>query len=295
MSNLQMQSLSRTLIFIGLLALGAAAGSALASIFSLAVFGQSVGLAPGMAMPSDPESWWQLHLQNFISQAMGFGLTTWVAWRLWRDVPEGVSGGHSVGRKANVLLLAILATVFSSPLLAASFELNTSLIPAGGSLEAVFLPLEKMLEKLTTFMASAEGSKRLVVLFSVAAVPAVFEELAFRGVLQPLLIRFTGRAWLGIVLSALIFSAIHFQFYGFLPRVLLGGLFGWLAYRTGSLLPGMAAHFVNNALAAVTLWSTGSMGEDLIEVTTLVMVISLVLTGGTASVIHRLAPRSAPL
>ena len=295
MSNLQMQSLSRTLIFVGFLALGAAAGSALASILSLAVFGQGVALAPGMAMPSDPESWWQLHLQNFISQAVGFGLTTWVAWRLWKDVPEGVSGGHSVGRRANVLLLAILATVFSSPLLAASYELNTSLIPAGGSWEAVFLPLEKMLEELTTFMASAEGSKRLVVLFSVAAVPAVFEELAFRGVLQPLLIRFTGHAWLGIALSAVIFSAIHFQFYGFLPRLLLGGLFGWLAYRTGSLLPGMAAHFVNNALAAVTLWSTGSMGEDLIEVTTLVMVVSIVLTGGAASVIHRLATLPEPV
>ena len=108
--------------------------------------------------------------------------------------------------------------------------------------------------------------------------PAIFEELAFRGVLQPLLIRATGHAFWGIVLASIIFSAIHFQFYGFLPRVLLGALFGWLAYRSGSLLPGMLAHFVNNALAAVTLWVTGSMADDLMDLTPMVVGASLVLT-----------------
>ena len=72
----------------------------------------------------------------------------------------------------------------------------------------------------------------VVILLSVAALPGIFEELSFRGVLQPLLIRATGSAFWGIALTAIVFSAIHFQFYGFLPRVLLGALFGWLAHRT---------------------------------------------------------------
>ena len=106
---------------------------------------------------------------------------------------------------------------------------------------------------------------------------AIFEELSFRGVLQPLLIRATGSAFWGIALTAIVFSAIHFQFYGFLPRVLLGALFGWLAHRSGSLIPGMAAHFANNALAAVTLWVTGSMTDDILDLTALVVI------GGTAA------------
>jgi len=292
MTTEQTQALSRTFIYLGVLLIGTISASVLASGVSLLFFGSGVSVTPGMPVPSDPASWWQLHLQNFISQAIGFGGTAWVAWRLWKDVPEGLLG-NPAARKANVLGLAILATVFSSPLLAASYELNTHLIPEGGMLEALFLPLEKMLEALTTFIASAEGAKRLVVLFSVAALPAVFEELAFRGVLQPLLIRVTGHAWIGIVLASVIFSAIHFQFYGFLPRVLLGMLFGWLAYRSGSLIPGMAAHFVNNALAAVTLWLTGSMGEDLLDVTTPLILLSLVLTGALIWGLDRVIPRAS--
>jgi len=103
--------------------------------------------------------------------------------------------------------------------------------------------------------------------------------LAFRGVLQPLLIRCTGNAWVGILLASIIFSAIHFQFYGFLPRVLLGMLFGWLAYRSRSLVPGMAAHFVNNSLAAITLWYTGSMTDDFMDITWPLMLASALLTG----------------
>ena len=292
MTTEQTQALSRTFIYLGVLLIGTISASVLASGVSLLFFGSGVSVTPGMPVPSDPASWWQLHLQNFISQAIGFGGTAWVAWRLWKDVPEGLLG-NPAARKANVLGLAILATVFSSPLLAASYELNTHLIPEGGMLETLFLPLEKMLEALTTFIASAEGAKRLVVLFSVAALPAVFEELAFRGVLQPLMIRVTGHAWIGIVLASVIFSAIHFQFYGFLPRVLLGMLFGWLAYRSGSLIPGMAAHFVNNALAAVTLWLTGSMGEDLLDVTTPLILLSLVLTGALIWGLDRVIPRAS--
>ena len=125
---------------------------------------------------------------------------------------------------------------------------------------------------MTAFLASGEGLQRVAILLGIAGLPAIFEELSFRGVLQPLLIRATGNAFWGIALTAIIFSAIHFQFYGFLPRVLLGALFGWMAHRSGSLLPGMVAHFVNNALAAITLWVTGSMTDDILDLTPLVVI-----------------------
>ena len=271
------QGISRSLIFLGLLLVGTVVASVVATFLSGVLFDGVVAMVPGGDMPTDDASWWQLHFQNLCSQALGFGGAVWLAIRLWdRSALQGLPG-RSVGRNTSVLLLAILATVASGPLLMASYELNGLLIPEGGLLERLFKPLEVMIEAMTAFLASGEGVKRIVILLSVAGLPAIFEELSFRGVLQPLLIRATGSAFWGIALTAIVFSAIHFQFYGFLPRVLLGALFGWLAHRTGSLIPGMAAHFANNALAAVTLWVTGSMTDDILDLTPLVVI------GGTAA------------
>ena len=271
------QGISRSLIFLGLLLVGTVVASVVATFLSGVLFDGVVAMVPGGDMPTDDASWWQLHFQNLCSQALGFGGAVWLAIRLWdRSALQGLPG-RSVGRNTSVLLLAILATVASGPLLMASYELNGLLIPEGGLLERLFKPLEEMIEAMTAFLASGEGVKRIVILLSVAGLPAIFEDLSFRGVLQPLLIRATGSAFWGIALTAIVFSAIHFQFYGFLPRVLLGALFGWLAHRTGSLIPGMAAHFANNALAAVTLWVTGSMTDDILDLTPLVVI------GGTAA------------
>ena len=271
------QGISRSLIFLGLLLVGTVVASVVATFLSGVLFDGVVALVPGGDMPTDDASWWQLHFQNLCSQALGFGGAVWLAIRLWdRSALQGLPG-RPVGRNTSVLLLAVLATVASGPLLMASYELNGLLIPEGGLMERLFKPLEEMIEAMTAFLASGKGVKRVVILLSVAGLPAIFEELSFRGVLQPLLIRATGNAFWGIALTAIVFSAIHFQFYGFLPRVLLGALFGWLAHRSGSLIPGMAAHFANNALAAVTLWVTGSMTDDILDLTPLVVI------GGTAA------------
>jgi len=271
------QGISRSLIFLGLLLVGTVVASVVATFLSGVLFDGVVAMVPGGEMPTDDASWWQLHFQNLCSQALGFGGAVWLAIRLWdRSALQGLPG-RPVGRNTIVLLLAILATVASGPLLMASYELNGLLIPEGGLMERLFKPLEEMIEAMTAFLASGEGVKRVVILLSVAGLPAIFEELSFRGVLQPLLIRATGSAFWGIALTAIVFSAIHFQFYGFLPRVLLGALFGWLAHRAGSLIPGMAAHFANHALAAVTLWVTGSMTDDILDLTPLVVI------GGTAA------------
>ena len=83
---------------------------------------------------------------------------------------------------------------------------------------------------------------------------AIGEEMLFRGTLQPILsCLFQSPAW-GIVITGFIFSAIHFQFYGFFPRWLLGMLFGWLFYRTGKLSVAVWAHFLNNFIAVLAAW-----------------------------------------
>jgi membrane protease YdiL (CAAX protease family) len=79
-------------------------------------------------------------------------------------------------------------------------------------------------------------------------VPALCEETLFRGGLQNFLYRSTGNSWLAIIVVSIIFSIVHFSFYGFLFRVLLGFILGWIYHYSGKIWLNVLAHFLNNAL-----------------------------------------------
>ena len=91
-------------------------------------------------------------------------------------------------------------------------------------------------------------------LLIIALIPAVGEELTFRGVLQQSLTRGLKNPHVAIILSAAIFSFIHFQFLGFLPRMFLGILLGYMFYVSGSLWTSILMHFVNNGTAVVVYY-----------------------------------------
>ena len=84
----------------------------------------------------------------------------------------------------------------------------------------------------------------------IAVIPALGEELFFRGTIQKILTEWRS-AIRAIWLSAIVFSTIHFQFYGFIPRLLLGAYFGYLLFWSGNLWLPILAHFINNAMAVI--------------------------------------------
>lgn len=88
----------------------------------------------------------------------------------------------------------------------------------------------------------------------IALLPAIGEELLFRGGVQRSFTKMFTNPHLAIWLSAIIFSAIHMQFFGFFPRMLLGAAFGYIYWWTGSLWYAMFAHFLNNAYAVCVAW-----------------------------------------
>lgn len=94
----------------------------------------------------------------------------------------------------------------------------------------------------------------LVNIGMIALLPALAEELMFRGALQRALGRMFNNTHVAIWFSAFIFSAIHMQFYGFLPRLFLGAGFGYLYFWSGSLWYAIFAHFINNAYAVCAAW-----------------------------------------
>lgn len=109
----------------------------------------------------------------------------------------------------------------------------------------------KLTEVMTSFGSISDLMIGIVV---IALLPAIGEELVFRGMFQNELLRSSKNIHVAIWVSALIFSAIHFQFYGFVPRLLLGALFGYLYYWSGNLLIPMFAHFFNNAFGVIMIY-----------------------------------------
>ena len=91
-------------------------------------------------------------------------------------------------------------------------------------------------------------------LIMIAALPAIGEELIFRGIFQRIFAEWTKNIHWGIIIAAMLFSALHFQFYGFLPRMILGVLLGYLFYWSGSIWIPIIGHFVNNAAAVIVYY-----------------------------------------
>jgi membrane protease YdiL (CAAX protease family) len=112
--------------------------------------------------------------------------------------------------------------------------------------------LAEMTKLLTHFNTPADYAIGMLV---IAILPGVGEELVFRGFIQNELFRNNRNIHLAIWTSAILFSAIHMQFFGFIPRVLLGALFGYLYYWSGNLAIPMIAHFFHNGFTLTMLYS----------------------------------------
>ena len=132
-----------------------------------------------------------------------------------------------------------------------SMTLPKSMAPV----ENVIRDLEDQLKELTKILTSFETPSYFVVsILIVAILPAVGEELIFRGLLQNIFREIFRNYHIAIWVAAIFFSAIHMQFYGFLPRMLLGALFGYLYVWSGNILLPMLAHFLNNFLSLALLY-----------------------------------------
>ena len=114
---------------------------------------------------------------------------------------------------------------------------------------------EEMLAELTRFLTQFNTTSQMLMgLLAFALVPAIGEELVFRGILQPNLGRWTGNHHAAIWISAFVFSAIHVQFFGFFPRMALGVIFGYLYFWSKNLWVPIAAHFMNNGFTVLMLF-----------------------------------------
>ena len=104
---------------------------------------------------------------------------------------------------------------------------------------------------LDIFMAPCTFWTMILNVMIIAVLPAIGEELIFRGVFQKLFHKLFRSGNVAVWVTAILFSTIHFQFYGFLPRFILGLIFGYLFLWSGKLWLPILAHFVNNAVPTI--------------------------------------------
>jgi CAAX protease family protein len=196
----------------------------------------------------------------------------------------------SLNKKAQggSILLVVLAFLVALPLINFVGELNSHL-----SLPSFLSGVEKWMREsedkaaeLTKYFLEMHSTGDVLFnLFMIALLPAIGEELIFRGVVQRIFSEWLKNIHVAVWISAILFSALHIQFYGFLPRMMLGVMLGYLLVWSGSLWLPMVAHFVNNAAAIILsyLFREEVIGLDADKIGTqsdyVSVMVSLVCTG----------------
>ncbi|MDG2209940.1 MAG: CPBP family intramembrane metalloprotease [Flavobacteriales bacterium] len=239
-----------------------------------------------MSAPDSPLGRTYNLVLNSANQLLSFAAAALAARYLFKGQTMVSSRGP---RPWTWLIWAVVFAWCAQPFIDITYRLNGELLQ--------FLPedwvraadsFEAMAQQVTLGLLTFDSAWQFpATLVAVAILPAVCEELAFRGVVQPLVARWTGSIHWGVWISAVLFSAIHMQFHGFLPRMILGAGLGYLVVYSGSLWPAVIAHFCNNAAAVImaALYGPTWIEEEMVamgawESPDYIMAVMAVMIGG---------------
>lgn len=162
-----------------------------------------------------------------------------------------VTDKTQVGEK---LLLGVAAFLFSYVLASFLSQWNKEMVlpPSLAEVEQMFRSMEDTALATTELVLSSKSIGRFILnLIVMAGLAALSEELFFRGALQQFIQERISNKHVAVWITALVFSIVHFQFYGFLPRLMLGAILGYLFLYTQNLWVPILFHFINNAFIVV--------------------------------------------
>ncbi len=170
--------------------------------------------------------------------------------------------------KLNVKQIAIVfgISVFALILSGALGELN-QMIPISKHWAAKFKEMETAYaEQVMSIARMNNVAEYLFVLVVIGFAPALFEEVLFRGGLQQLLTNWSKKPLLAIILTSIIFSAIHMSYYGFLPRFALGLMLGLIYYYGKNIWLNILMHLLNNGISVTVMFLTSKGGKPSQEI-----------------------------
>lgn len=254
-------ALSAILIIIGLVLIGMVIGNILAAVEIIKVGGIDFKDLDNMnqafvALSESPNGWLSLVLAQgcvALITFIGAGLFYWNIIEKRRFSDLNFKPLPQVYIFLYVILIEIVLLPFNSWIQAINEKMNLPSFMK--SIEDAIRAKEDELAEMTKYLTNFNSIGELIIAIIVIAVIAgIGEELIFRGLIQRKLLLGLKNIHLAIWGAAFIFSFIHFQFYGFLPRLFLGALFGYFYYWTGNLWIPIAAHIFNNAFAVIMMY-----------------------------------------
>lgn len=202
-----------------------------------------ISLTQNITIPLDLSERQWLRLIVGINNFTIFFLPAWILTYVFTEQLFGNKLQFERKPNLNNALLGILILTASIPLVQYSYIINSK-IP----LPDFLMQYEDNTNDIITAMLSTTYDYEFYInILIIAIIPAIGEEWIFRGLIQKHLEIVFKKPYLAIIISAFIFSAIHLQFQGFIPRFILGGLLGLIYYWSKNLWIPILAHFFNNA------------------------------------------------
>jgi membrane protease YdiL (CAAX protease family) len=200
-----------------------------------------------------------------IGSGLGFCAATWIIVRFLEKA--NLNWAKQLSRVSGKNLALVTAMTVGGMLFNGLLMYWNSLLVLPDFLSGVeqwMRDMETQLMELTQYLTDFQSIPELLAGILVIGVFAgVGEEMFFRGLIQPKMQEYLRSPHWGIWVTAIIFSAIHAQFFGFLPRMFLGALFGYLYHYTGSLFYPILGHILNNALTLLLVYGANQGFFDL--------------------------------
>ncbi len=216
--------------------------------FLVFVFLFSFGTSFIMLIPGSSSNINVLKFYQVFLSVISFALTPIICGFLWYEKPWKAFSFHHSPTLKQIFLAGILILVIS-PFINLLAYINEQMVlpPFLSEVESLFKSLEETALKTTQQMLDVDSLGGVMInLLVMAVVPALCEELFFRGGLMKIFTE-KGNKHAAVWIAAVIFSLIHFQMYGFLPRMLMGALLGYLLVWSGSIWLPILVHFLNNS------------------------------------------------
>ncbi len=221
--------------------------------FSIVAFSLDISFSELPSAMLAPQNAKLALVTNAIASIISFFIPSWaVAYFSEGGISKNM-GFKKINGIHKVLIVMLLA--FSGLALSGALATATELIPISNGMHDWAMSLEDSYKKaMVAITKMKSGNDLFVNLLLVAFVPAVMEELYFRGALQKTIKDWFKKPVYAIILTAIIFSAFHFSFYGFLSRMALGVMLGFIYEYTKTIWLPILLHFINNGVAIVGLY-----------------------------------------
>lgn len=266
-------------------------------IFGL-VFSSVLGIFISMMRGGDIMEITNLQITQVCNQVLGFLLPPLLYVMLVQEKPFNYLGCNELPKWS---LLGIVAMFTVLPFNAWVAEWNENIVfpESMAALEAKLKALHEMYESTSEMLMNGSNLAVGIIIFGLLA--AVSEEFLFRSVIQKAFVKLFKNAHVGIIVTAIVFSAVHSDFYGFFPRVILGLMLGYMFWLSGSIWASIIMHFVNNS-TIVMLYYLNKIGTINIDIekfgttdSAFLIILSLMVTVAIFIICNRLKNKTEQL